>query len=236
MQEVISSVEDGLRSRLEHPLKLVAGADKAGSEDRARIAVNLFGLVELFDVSLGHYRDAIRNSQGLFLVVRHIDGGHLELLLDAADLVTQGNAYFSIEGREGFIEQEYLGFDGQGTSQSDALLLATGELVLVAAALVAEADQFKQLGAAVLNHLFWFMPDTHTKGDVLFGGQMRVEGVGLEEHAHGTFAGSPVGDILAVQQNAPLAWCLEAGHHAQDGGFATSTGAKKRKKFPLLDG
>src|SRR5260370_3228266 len=143
MQEVISSVEDGLRSRLEHPLKLVAGADKAGSEDRARIAVNLLGLVELFDAPLGHHRDAIRNSQGLFLVVGHIDGGHLELLLDAADLVAQGDAYFGIEGREGFIEQEYLGFDGQGTSQGDTLLLATGELMGIAAALVAKPDQFE---------------------------------------------------------------------------------------------
>src|SRR5437762_1994756 len=130
---MVICVEDSLYYRRQCALKLIAASYKAGCEDSTRIAVDLFGMVELFDATLSHDCDAVRDGQCFFLIMGHIDCGHFELLLDAADLIAQGDTHFGIESGERFIQQEHLGFNCQGACQSDALLLAARKLMRIAA-------------------------------------------------------------------------------------------------------
>src|SRR6266699_6170441 len=137
---MVICLEDTLCHRRKYTVELIAVSYKAGGEDSAWIAVNLFGMIELFDLAFGHDRNAVRDSQSLFLIMCDIDCGHFELLLDAADLIAQRDPYLGIEGREWLVQQEYLGFDGQGTSQSDTLLLPARKLMRIAAACIAKAN------------------------------------------------------------------------------------------------
>ena len=121
-------------------MELIAAAHEAGGEDSARIAVDLFWMVELFDAPLGHDRDAIRDGQCLFLIMCDINCGHFELLLDAANLIAQGDTYLGIECREWFVQQEHLGFDRQSACKSDALLLPARKLMRIATAFIAKAN------------------------------------------------------------------------------------------------
>ncbi len=50
-----------------------------------------------------------------------------------------------VEGGEGLVEEDDLGLRGEGAGQGDALLLAAGELMGVAAGQAGQADQFEQL-------------------------------------------------------------------------------------------
>src|SRR5258706_4483558 len=112
LQREIARLAQSARSRLKHTPELVAGTDKRRRKDRVGIAVDFFRLIELFNFALSHDRDPIRDSQRLFLIMRHVDGGHLELLLNAPDLVAQCDAHLGIKSGKWFIE----------------LLLTTGKL------------------------------------------------------------------------------------------------------------
>src|SRR5438477_9387148 len=79
------------------------------------------------------------------------------------------------------------------------------------------------------------MLNSQPEGNVLLRSHMWKERVGLEDHAHWAFARRAVGNIISIKQNIPLARCLETRYHAQDGRFATPTGAEQRKKFALLN-
>src|SRR5438046_6032101 len=104
-------------------MELITCANESGSKDAVWIAIDFFWATQLLDLPFSHHGDAIRDCQSLFLVVGDINSGHLELLLDTTDLVAQAHTHLSVEGGEGFIEQQHFRLDSQCTSQSDALLL-----------------------------------------------------------------------------------------------------------------
>ena len=56
-------------------------------------------------------------------------GGGADLQLDPPDLVPQLHPDLGVQGRQRFVEQQHLRFDGQRPGQRDPLLLAAGELV-----------------------------------------------------------------------------------------------------------
>jgi len=100
-----------------------------GREGGVGEVVNLKGRTDLLNFSGAHDHNPIGEGEGFFLIVSDIDSGDSEGLLDAANFGAQFYPDFGIESGEGFIEQEQLGAQGNGTGQSHALLLTTGKLV-----------------------------------------------------------------------------------------------------------
>src|SRR5260370_3974529 len=125
VQGVVLCLAKALRRRGQYTVKLITAAHEAGGEDSARVAVNLLRLVKLFDPALCHNRNPIGDRQRLLLVMRHINGSHLKLLLDSAELVAQRDAHLGIERVETFVEHEHLWFDRPCAGQGSALLLAS---------------------------------------------------------------------------------------------------------------
>src|SRR5215472_7206064 len=143
MQGILVSQAQAFSSRGQHSLEMIAGANEGGCEDCTRVVVNLLGMTKLLNLAFGHDCNPIRYGQCLLLVMGDVDSRHLELLLNAAYLVAQRDTDFGIECRERLIKQQHLGFDSQCTSQGNALLLASRELVRIAAAFVAQPDEFE---------------------------------------------------------------------------------------------
>src|SRR5579863_1882236 len=99
-QELLIHAAQPLGGGFDYTLEVIARPNKGGGENRARVAINLFGLIELLDLPSSHHRDTIRDGQRLLLIVRNVDSGHLELLLNMANLVAERNAHLRIESRE----------------------------------------------------------------------------------------------------------------------------------------
>src|SRR6266700_17554 len=87
MQGILVGLAQAFSSGGQHSPEVIAGANEGGGEDRTRVAVNLFGMVELLNLALGHDCYAVGDGKSFFLVVSDIDGGHLELLLASGELV-----------------------------------------------------------------------------------------------------------------------------------------------------
>ena len=64
---------------------------------------------------------------------------------------------------------------------------------------------------------------------------VRVERVVLEHHRHVPVLGGQVGDVLVVDEDAPVIDLFEAREHAQGGGFAASGGANQNQELAVGD-
>ena len=79
---------------------------------------------DLLDAAGIEHDDLVGHGHGFHLVVRDIDHGGLELLVQLADLEPHVDAQRRIEVRQWFIEQECFGLAHNGTTDGDALALA----------------------------------------------------------------------------------------------------------------
>ena len=70
--------------------------------------------------------------------------------------------------------------------------------------------------------------------EVLFHRHVRVKSVGLEHHAHTACAGWQVVHASTVNADGAGGDVLQAGEHAEGGGFSTSRRADEHEEFPLV--
>ena len=114
---------------------------KSATNGVAGPAVELLRRADLLEAPAAHHRDAVGDRQRLLLVVRHVDRGDAERLLQLADLAAHLDPQLRVEVRERFVEQQHLGLDHQGAGDRDALQLAAGELVRPARVVAFELDE-----------------------------------------------------------------------------------------------
>ena len=86
------------------------------------------GLGELLDDAALHHGDAVGQRQRLDLVMRDIDHGVAELLVELLDLDPQLVAQLGVEVGKRLVEQEDVDIAHQRPADGDALALAAGKL------------------------------------------------------------------------------------------------------------
>jgi hypothetical protein len=158
-------------------------ADEVGDEGRRRAFIDVVRAADLLDDAVVHDHDAVGHRQRLLLVVRDHDRRHAELLLQAADLAAQADAFERVERRQRLVEQQQLGLRGQRTRERDALLLAAGQLTRVLVPRAGEADQLQQLGDPRLDLGRRPFAVHQPVGDVVGDAQVREQRVRLEHDA-----------------------------------------------------
>ncbi len=210
-------------------------ADEFGDEACRGTLVDVLGGADLGDAAAVHHRDAVAHRQRLDLVMGDEEGGDAERALDRADLVAHRVAQLGVEIGEGFVEQQDGGADHQRAGESDALLLAAGELARAPLAEMAELDHGEPLrdltgdlgpGDAAL---------LQPEGDVAGDGEMRKQRVGLEDVAHVALMRRQPGDLGAVDADRAAVGSDQPGQHAQGRGLAASGGAEQGDGFALRD-
>ncbi len=118
----------GLGVGLQAAIETIVLADEPGDEGILRVFIHLLRRIELLDLAAVKHRDAIRHRQRLRLVVRDVDHGHAEPLMQPPDLELHLLAQLLVERAERLVHQDQLRLEHQGAGHCDALLLATGEL------------------------------------------------------------------------------------------------------------
>ena len=123
-----------------------------------------------------------------------VDEGQADLLLDALELDLHLPAQLEVEGTERLVEEQDVGPVDQGPRQRDALLHATGELVRLLAAGVAELDEVEGVLRLGLEVLVTAAPQP--EGDVVHDAHVREERVGLEHRVDVALVGA--GRVMSV--------------------------------------
>ncbi len=89
-------------------------------------------VADLLDHAVAHHDDLVGHRHRLDLVVRHVDRGRLEPLVQFLDLGAHLHAQLRIEVRQRLVEEEHLRVAHDRAAHGDALALAAGELARVA--------------------------------------------------------------------------------------------------------
>ena len=85
----------------------IGAADEAGDEPRLRPVVERVRIVDLLDAALVHHGDAVRRDHRFGLVVRDVDGGDAELVVQAPDFEAHLLAQVGVQVGQRLVEQQH---------------------------------------------------------------------------------------------------------------------------------
>ena len=95
--------------------------------------------------------DAVGNGERLLLIMRHIDRGQAERLLQLTDLDAHLGPQLRVEIGQRLVEQENRGLDDERAGDGHALQLAARELMRRARTIAGEAHPLERLVDARLD-------------------------------------------------------------------------------------
>ncbi len=120
--------------------------------------------------------------------------------------------------------------------ERDALLHAARELVRIALRGLGEPDELEQLADPGPAIGLGLAPDPEAVLDVLLGGHVREQAVGLEHHPHVALVGRRSRDVLAVDDDPARIRLVESGNEAQRRRLAAAARAEQRHELAGLEG
>ena len=128
--------------------------------------------------------DPVRERERLGLVVRDVDRGDLQALVQRLELVAQLDAQLRVEVGQRLVEEEKARLKDDAARDGDALLLAAGHLRGKLRRVALEVDELQR----VLDPLGGLRPPQvaaklQPEGHVLEDGEVREKRVVLEDHA-----------------------------------------------------
>jgi hypothetical protein len=105
-----------------------------------------------FDDHAGvHDRDLVADPTDHVHFMGDQDDGQLQLAVDLGQQLQHRGGGLRVEGAGGLVAKEDFRLGGQGTGDTDPLLLPAGELRRVLARVLGEADPFEQFGHPLID-------------------------------------------------------------------------------------
>src|SRR5207245_8863183 len=185
-----------------------------------RVVVHLLWRADLADEALVQHNDAVAHGHGFDLVVRHVNRGCADALVELLEVLARRGAELGIEVRERLVQQEDGRLAHNGPGERHALALASGKLPRFA---VQQAADPKQRGGPLhlfAVQLFFDLLRLQREGNVVIDREVRVERIALEDHGDAALARREVIDDRAANEDLAGRGLLQAGDHAQPGGLA----------------
>jgi hypothetical protein len=204
----------------DYAIQRIVFPDEACDECSRRLLVEPVRRADLNDGSFVEHGYAIRHRQRFALVVRDIDDGDAEHLVDLLQLDLHMLAQLFIERAEGLIHQNEGRLKHQRPGKRDALLLAARELGWLAVLELLQPHHFEGAHDARPDVGLRHLSHGQREGDIVRHAHMRKQRVVLEHHADISFVGRQAVDRFAVERNHALAGPFEARQHVQGRGLA----------------
>ena len=137
----------------------------------------------------------------------------------------------------GLVQHQELRLVDEGARQAQAPLHAARQLAGLGLGFVAQGTKLQQLRNAFTDHGVGYAEVPAKHQQVFFGREVRVQSIGLRDHAQAGFDGEGVTRHLQTIKVADLtaAGLRKAQTQAQRGGFARAVGADDAQAFPGVD-
>ena len=216
--------------------KFIAGDPMNPATNRlAGTVVELLGRADLLGDPGQQHHHPIAQRHRLGLVVRDVDGGGAQPVLQPRDLRAHLHPQLGVQVRKRLIHQKRLGVADDGAAHGDPLALAAGQLSGLAVQKVAQVKDFRGLldlaGDLGLLHL----RQGERERDVLPHGHVRVERIGLEHHRDVTVLGRLVVHPFAADAQLARRDLLQAGNHVQRRGLSAAGRADQDDELAVGD-
>ncbi len=149
------------------PFEEIRLADEVGDELVDGVVIDLLRGADLFHNTGAHDDDAVGERHSLALIVRNVNGGDADLLLDAADLRAHRDAQLGVQVGERLVEEQNARLDDERAGERHTLLLAAGKLVGHAAFHAGELHQIEDLHHALADLFLRHVAQLETVGNVI---------------------------------------------------------------------
>ena len=210
-------------------------ADEVGDEHRGRPVVDILRRSELLHDAAIHHRDLVGHRHSLELVVRDVDGGGADAVVELAQLVNHQVAKLRVERAERLIHQEDLRPPHDGAAQRDALAVAAGKPGDRAVEDVVDPEEPRRLLHPRLDVGARHSLADEREGDVLPDVHVGVEREELEHEGDVALRRALEGDVLPVEQDAPGGRQLQPRNHPKRRRLAAARRAEHDKELAIRD-
>ncbi len=170
------------------------------------------------------------------MVVRDVDNGEAQPLLEVADLVAHLPAQPRIEVRQRLVEEQHRRLEHERAGYRHALLLAAGELGGQPLAESGQADRLERHAGSRFDFDAREPRDGEPVPDVFPHAHVREQRVALEHHRYVARGGGNVGDVDTADRDGTHRRLLEARDDAQDRRLAASGRPEQRDQRAGRDG
>jgi hypothetical protein len=210
------------------------GTDEPRRECGGRPIVQLLRRTVLLDAPVAHQHDAIGHGHGFGLVVRHIDHGDTEALLQRPDFSPHLVTQLGVEIRQRFIHQADARLRNNGAPERHALALPAGQLRRLALEQLFETDDLRHALKPLVALGAGYPAHAQAEDDILGHAQMRKQGVGLEDHRDLALGRRQMGDVGTADGNRTTVELFEACDQTKRCGFAAAGWTKQHQQRAFL--
>jgi FAD dependent oxidoreductase len=155
---------------------------------------------------------------------------------DVRAILAEVEPHLSVQCRRWLVEQQYAQLQRRRPSERDPLLLPAGELMREPVRLGRQTHQFQKLRRSGVAYGRRRLADPQPEGDVVPGGHVREQAVGLEHHARVAPVGRDTDDAAAVDERPPELPCRTPWKCAFSLRCGPRLGQRPRRTSPSSEG
>ena len=193
--------------------------------------INFAGRGDLFECAVLEKRDAIGEGHGFFLIVRDKEEGDAKFALKRFQFGLHLFAEIGVECGERLVEEQELRALDEGTGKGDALLLAAAKTRRTSSGVFVHFDHAEGGIDAGGNFGHGSVGDAKTVSNIVGDGEVRKEGVLLEDGVNAAFVGRKSVEADGVHPDFAVGRLFESSDEAKESGFARAAFAKKSQEF-----
>ena len=180
----------------------VGHADEFKDEAVGRGEDDVFIRTELAEAAVRlHDGHLVAQLEGGLLVVRDVEDGRAQTVLDHADLQEHLFTQFRVQVGDRFIHDDHVGVCHQGTGDRHTLLLAAGKLARQMVGVFRHADLFQRVHGTFVDLFLRTALFLQRVGYIFDNGHMRPDRIVLKDDTDVAFFGRNVDVFFRIEQD-----------------------------------
>ena len=213
----------------------VKHANEPGHEFVDRLFINLPRSANLLQVPFGKNDDPVRNFHRLLLIVRHEQGGHIQIGVQPHQPLAKFLPNLGVDRPQRFIQEQDAGFGGQSAGNRHPLTLPAGELMRKSLLQFLKAEQFQQFCDARFGVGGFPFLNLQSKGNVLEHSHVLEQRVILKNKTDVPLLDFDIVDPLPAHEDVAVGGHFQSSNQAQHSRFAAAARPKQRQQLAFTD-
>jgi hypothetical protein len=188
--------------------------DECGHKDIERPLINLHWRPQLLQLSLFQHGHSIPQHHCFFLVVRDIEHGGGEFLVEPSDFASHLDPKLCIQIGERLVKKKGPGPANHSSTQGHPLPFAAGELSRLALQDGLQLQRSSYLANPLGDNIAVCSSQAQAETEIVSHGFVWINRVALKDHRQVAFLRRQVRDVLIIQINSTCRRRFQAGDHS----------------------
>ncbi|MNV46315.1 hypothetical protein D3C71_1381400 [compost metagenome] len=196
--------------------------------------IQLQRLADLGNTPGVQHHDLVGQRHRFHLIVRHVNHGALQTLVQTRNLNAHLHPQRGVEVRQRLVEQEHVRFRHQRTADRHPLTLPAGQRFWPPVEQVSQLQHFRHLIDPLADFRFLGTGQLQAERHVVGHRQVRIQRIGLKHHANAALGRRHLIHAFIADHQVARGDVLQPGNHAQQCRFAAARRPDKHHKLTVI--